>query len=74
VRLAQLARECGAKVNLIPYNETGNRKFTRPSKEVIKNFESRLLQNGIKVTIRVEKGSDSNAACGQLRASSKEQK
>lgn len=72
VRLAHLARECGAKVNLIPYNETGNRKFTRPSKEVIKNFESRLLQNGIKVTTRVEKGSDSNAACGQLRASSKE--
>ena len=42
--------------------------FTRPSKETIKRFENALKAARAKVTIRVEKGADSSAACGQLRA------
>lgn len=36
-KLAKLAKEAGAKVNLIPYNKA-NGAFTRPSRETIKRF------------------------------------
>ncbi len=67
VKLAKLAREADAKINLIPYNKAKG-AFTRPSKETIKRFENALKAARAKVTIRVEKGADSSAACGQLRA------
>ncbi len=67
-RFAKLAGEAKAKVNLIPYNKAHG-AFERPSKEVIKRFENALKTLHIPVTTRVEKGSESSAACGQLRAS-----
>ena len=67
-RFAELAGEAKAKVNLIPYNKAHG-AFERPSKEVIKLFENELKKLHIPVTTRVEKGADSSAACGQLRAS-----
>ena len=75
VKLAKLAKEADAKINLIPYNKA-NGAFTRPSPETIKRFENALKAARAKVTVRVEKGFDSTAACGQLRASarSKEKK
>lgn len=72
-KLAKLAKEAGAKVNLIPYNKA-NGAFTRPSRETIKRFENTLKSAGVKVMVRVEKGADSAAACGQLRASAKKEK
>ena len=72
-KLAKLAKEADAKVNLIPYNKA-NGAFTRPSKETIKRFENTLKSAGVKVTVRVEKGADSAAACGQLRASARKEK
>jgi len=70
VKLAKLAREADAKINLIPYNKAHG-AFTRPSREAIKRFENALKAARAKVTVRVEKGFDSTAACGQLRASAK---
>lgn len=52
-------------VNLIPYNEINECKFTKSKK--IKEFFNILKQNKILVKIRQERGSTINAACGQLR-------
>lgn len=66
--LAELALNARAKVNLIPYNKARG-AFERPSREAVKAFENTLKTRHVPVTVRVEKGSDSQAACGQLRAS-----
>lgn len=69
-KLAKLAVLHHAKVNLIPYNSTGG-EFCRPSKETIRRFRDILAAGGAHVTIRQERGSQSSAACGQLRIYSK---
>jgi 23S rRNA (adenine2503-C2)-methyltransferase len=68
--LADLARKHRIKVNLIPYNPIPGGNFSRPTDAVLKKFEEVLLKRGVQVTMRMEKGSSVNAACGQLRASS----
>jgi len=67
-RLAKIAASARAKVNLIPYNQAGG-AFSRPSNDVVKRFENTIKSAGIVVTTRVEKGSETSAACGQLRSS-----
>lgn len=54
-------------VNLIPVNETEDKKFERPSQKTIKEFADILEKSGVATTIRREMGSSINAACGQLR-------
>ncbi len=66
LKLAKIAKENRAKVNLIPYNSTSNNEFIRPNKQQISNFKSILEKEKIQVTLRSEKGSDIIAACGQL--------
>ncbi|HYI37183.1 MAG TPA: 23S rRNA (adenine(2503)-C(2))-methyltransferase RlmN, partial [Thermoleophilaceae bacterium] len=53
------------KVNLIPYNPTdsGLRGSTR---EAIDTFLSTLHDNGVPATVRLTRGRDIDAACGQL--------
>ena len=64
--LGRLAYRHHAKVNLIPYNETTG-EFRRPPERRLREFEARVAATGARVTRRVERGSDSSAACGQLR-------
>ena len=64
--LGELAYKHHAKVNLIPYNETTG-EFRRPPERVLREFEARVAATGARVTRRVERGSNSDAACGQLR-------
>ena len=64
-RLVTIAREADAKINLIPYN-AANGGFERPGRETVKKFETVLKNARVPVTVRVEKGGDSSAACGQL--------
>ena len=64
--LALLLDGNGSHVNLIPINPTAG-NFQRPSKKSVIDFEKILLQSGINCTVRVEKGSEISAACGQLR-------
>jgi len=52
------------KVNLIHYNKVPFAKFEESKKEL--TFERILLQAGIRATIRLSKGTDVSAACGQL--------
>jgi 23S rRNA (adenine2503-C2)-methyltransferase len=64
--LGRLAFAHHAKVNLIPYNSTGS-SYRRPSRERIESFERAVAAAGAAVTRRIERGSNKNAACGQLR-------
>lgn len=65
--LARLARRLNAKVNLIPYNLVEGLNWERPSEQAQRAFLAALEQRSIPATLRVEKGHDIDAACGQLR-------
>ena len=64
--LASLLEGNGSHVNLIPINPTAG-NFQRPSRKSVLEFERILLNAGVNCTVRVEKGSEISAACGQLR-------
>ncbi len=57
------------KVNLIPYNPTGS-PYRGSSRESIAAFRSTLEARGIPATVRLTRGRDIDAACGQLAARS----
>jgi len=65
--LAALARKLNAKVNLIPYNPVEGLPWNRPEPAVQEAFLHALEQEKISATLRREKGTDIDAACGQLR-------
>ena len=65
--LARLARDCRAKVNIIPYNSTGRGKFSAPDRAGVQRIVDELVKQGIQVAVRKEMGADIQAACGQLR-------
>ena len=58
-------------VNLIRVNEVKETGFKTGSVDSAKAFAARLEERGIVATVRRRLGSDVNAACGQLRRSSK---
>jgi 23S rRNA (adenine2503-C2)-methyltransferase len=64
--LAILLKGNGSHVNLIPINPTSG-NFKRPSEKSILEFEQILSNAGVNCTVRVEKGTEISAACGQLR-------
>ena len=65
--LARLTQRFESKVNCIPYNAVEGLPWTRPSEERQDAFMEILRRNGVRATIRREKGHDIAAACGQLR-------
>jgi 23S rRNA (adenine2503-C2)-methyltransferase len=67
IRLAELARECRAFVNLIPLHPGGARGFVPTARERIRDFAHELRRHGVEVAIRKSRGVDIAAACGQLR-------
>jgi 23S rRNA (adenine2503-C2)-methyltransferase len=54
------------KVNLIPYNPTG--MFAGSSRRAIEAFRHTLGRAGVPATVRLTRGRDIAAACGQLAA------
>ncbi|HEU4979033.1 MAG TPA: 23S rRNA (adenine(2503)-C(2))-methyltransferase RlmN [Solirubrobacteraceae bacterium] len=54
------------KVNLIPYNPTGMYEGSTP--DAIAAFKAVLEEHGVRATIRLTRGRDIDAACGQLAA------
>lgn len=65
--LGKLLEGLKCNVNLIPYNPIGDDYgFKRPSRNACHIFRSIVAEYGKKVTIRVERGCDIDAACGQL--------
>ena len=67
MELAGLARRLEAKINLIPYNTVEGLSWKRPSQTRQQTFYRALRKSGVDATIRREKGHDIDAACGQLR-------
>ncbi len=73
VALAKLLAPAGAdaplmfKVNLIPFNPTSS-PFKGSSREAIAAFKAALEEHGVQATVRLTRGRDIDAACGQLAA------
>jgi 23S rRNA (adenine2503-C2)-methyltransferase len=64
----ELARVLGTeifKVNLIPYNPTGT-PYDGSGRETIAAFKAVLEEHGVPATVRLTRGRDIDAACGQL--------
>ncbi len=68
--LINYMKDIKCNVNLIPYNPVYGDKFQKPSKKDIMTFKYLLESSGKKVTIRLERGADIDAACGQLAGKS----
>lgn len=65
--LAFLLRGLKCNINLIPYNSVIENDYKKPSNNDIMKFKYLLEHSGKKVTVRLERGADIDAACGQLR-------
>ena len=66
-QLAEVLDPRAFKVNLIPYNPTGS-AFEGSSPKAIEAFRAELERQGISATVRLTRGRDIDAACGQLAA------
>jgi 23S rRNA (adenine2503-C2)-methyltransferase len=66
--LSDLIRGINGYVNLIPYNSVTELAYQRSDKNAMVEFYDILKKRGITATLRVEKGHDIAAACGQLRS------
>src|SRR5271170_3602181 len=67
--LAAFARPLGAHVNLIPLNPTPGYPVVGSSRQHVRQFRDQLLALGVNATIRITRGAEIDAACGQLAAS-----
>jgi len=70
--LAGIARRLRAKVNLIAYSPVEGLPFTSPSDGDLARFKRWLEERKAHVTLRLSKGKDIFAACGQLAGRFKE--
>jgi 23S rRNA (adenine2503-C2)-methyltransferase len=57
-----------AKINLIPFNPHQGCTFGRPDDTTVREFQSILLNRRFTTNVRLSKGTDISAACGQLHA------
>ena len=65
--LAKKLAHTPSHVNLIPLNSVSESGYLTTEGYKIKNFAKILENKNISTTIRISKGQDINAACGQLR-------
>ncbi len=65
--LAHYLHDIKCNINLIPYNPTEKNDYEKPSNNSIMKFKYLMEHSGKKVTVRLERGADIDAACGQLR-------
>ncbi len=64
--LAAIARRLRAKVNLIAYSPVEGLEFKTPSEAEVARFKRWLEERKVGTTLRLSKGADIAAACGQL--------
>src|SRR5690606_32087073 len=67
-RLVKLTRGIPCKINLIPFNEHPGADFRRPDDDRVREFQKYLVDRNITATVRISRGRDVLAACGQLRS------
>lgn len=76
--LSELVRDLHCNINLIPYNptcdENGNVLYNRPARAKQEKFKEIASRSGKTVTLRLERGTDIDAACGQLHNAHKNKK
>lgn len=65
--LVEFARGMLAHVNLIPINPVADTGFARSGESRVRDFVNALSDAGVEATVRTERGSDIEAACGQLK-------
>lgn len=68
VELAHHLRGFQSHVNLIPYNPISEVDYQRPSPDRVQGFLQALRDRHIAASVRRTRGLESDAACGQLRA------
>lgn len=66
-KLAAIAKNLHAHVNIIPYNRVEGLPWKRPNIKRQQAFANVLKRARVSHTVRKEKGHDIDAACGQLR-------
>jgi 23S rRNA (adenine2503-C2)-methyltransferase len=71
--LAQLLAGRHAYINLIPFNDVEGLAYRRPTDADLGAFVAELRRAGLSVKVRKRKGSEIDAACGQLRRSMQSQ-
>ena len=64
--LSRLLQGVKANVNVIPVNAVKGNEILRPGTKEIRGFVRLLKELGVNAVLREEKGSDIEAACGQL--------
>jgi 23S rRNA (adenine2503-C2)-methyltransferase len=69
--LSNLIKGFQCHVNLIQYNHIEEVEFKQTPTKNAQLFQTRLSNSGINVSFRKSRGSDRNAACGQLRQNAK---
>ena len=72
-KLAAIARELRAHINVISLNPTPLTSHQRPGQLAIAEFMDQLSDHGANATFRETRGQDIDAACGQLRVRSARQ-
>jgi 23S rRNA (adenine2503-C2)-methyltransferase len=65
-QLARLLRGIRCKVNLIPFNPHPEAPYARPSHAAVAAFQDECRRLGLPVDLRIPRGDDIDAACGQL--------
>lgn len=70
--LAYAIAKLKSNVNLIVYNQNEKSPYKKPNKENVLKFKYILEASGKKVTVRLERGADIDAACGQLASKAKQ--
>lgn len=67
-QLKQLLNGLDCHLNIIPVNPVANTaQFHRPDRKQVAAFVKALQQAGLNASVREEKGTDIDGACGQLR-------
>lgn len=65
-RLASYFKGLSIKINLIPYNPQSRDRFARSDEDTIEAFRQRLRGHGFSTLLRLTRGTNMMAACGQL--------
>ena len=65
-QLAQLLRDTPCKINLIPFNPFPGSPYRPTPPHALQRFRNILHRSGYTVTVRTPRGTDIDAACGQL--------
>jgi len=65
-QLVKLLRRLPSKLNLIPFNPFPGTRYRCSGEQSIREFQEIVMAGGLIATVRKTRGSDIDAACGQL--------